>query len=127
MQYLSDEWMAAADTALRASSLPAAGPEDRLTVQYEVTGAPGGARKYALTLDEGTVGIDPGPHPDAEVSFTLDYDTAAEIAQGQLAAQAAFMQGRMKLGGDVTVLVRRHELFDHVGDALGELQQRTEF
>lgn len=128
MQYLSDEWMQAADEALRADdALCEAASGAELTVQYDVSGAPGGARKYALTVVDGTVGIDPGAHPDAPVSFSLDYDTAAEIARGEVAAQAAFMQGRLKLGGDVTVLVRQHALFDRMGDALGDLRDRTEF
>jgi len=128
VQYLSDEWMQAADEALRADAeLSEAARGAEVTVQYDVSGAPGGARKYALTVADGAVGIDPGPHPDAPVSFSLDYDTAAEIARGELAAQVAFMQGRLKLGGDVTVLVRQHALFDRMVDALGDLRGSTEF
>ncbi len=37
------------------------------------------------------------------------------------------MQGRLKLGGDVMVLVRQHGLLDGLEDALGELRGRTEY
>ncbi len=128
MQYLSDEWMQAADETLRGDDeLSAAAGDATLTIQYDVSGAPGGAKQYALIVEGGTVGIEAGKHPDAPVSFSLDYDTAVEIAKGELAAQAAFMQGRLKLGGDVTVLVRQHALLDRMGDALGELRERTTF
>ncbi len=128
VQYLSDEWMTAAAADLAASdSLKAATSDAELTIQYEVAGAPGGKAAYAITVDRGTVTLEPGPHPDAQVRFELDYSSAAEIARGDLSAQAAFMQGKLKLGGDVGVLVRQHGLLDGLGDALGDLRARTEF
>jgi putative sterol carrier protein len=73
------------------------------------------------------VTLEPGPHKDAPVSFALDYDTAAAIAKGELSAQAAFMQGKLKLGGDVGVLIRQHALFDGLDDALAGLRADTEY
>jgi hypothetical protein len=37
------------------------------------------------------------------------------------------MQGRLKLGGDVTVLVRQHAVLDGLDDALADLRDRTEY
>ncbi len=128
VQYLSDEWIERAGRELAADTKLAESASDAdLTIQYEVAGAPGGKRAYALRFDHGTVGLEPGPHPDAPVSFALDYDTAAAIARGDLSAQAAFMQGVLKLGGDVTVLIREHALLGALEDALGELRSDTEF
>jgi len=128
MQYLSDEWMAAAAADLAASdSLRAATAEAELTIQYEVAGAPGGKAAYGVSFDHGAVTLEPGPHKDAQVKFELDYSSAAAIASGELSAQAAFMQGKLKLGGDVGVLVRQHALIDGLGDALDDLRARTEF
>lgn len=127
-QYLSDEWLELASSALAEDeALRTAAADLDLTIQYEVTGAPGGKRAYAIRFDHGVAGIEPGAHADAPVSFTLDYDTAASIAKGELSAQAAFMQGRLKLGGDVGVLIRQHAAFDGLGDALGPLRATTEF
>ena len=126
-QYLSDEWMTEANDALaKDGALATATAEMDLTIQYEVTGSPLGKRAYAVRLDHGSAGIEPGGH-DAPVSFSLDYATAAAIAQGELSAQAAFMQGKLKLGGDVGVLIRQHAAFDGMADALGDLRATTEF
>ena len=128
MQYLSDEWMTAAAADLAASeSLREATSDAELTIQYEVAGAPGGKAAYGISFDHGTVALEPGPHKDAQVRFELDYSSASAIASGELSAQAAFMQGKLKLGGDVSVLVRQHALLDGLGDALGDLRERTEF
>jgi hypothetical protein len=127
VQYLSDEWMTEAAAALAAAPAPVDGADDAVVLQYDVTAAPGGKRSYALRFDGSGIQLDPGAHKDASASFTLDYDVAAQIAQGQLSAQAAFMQGRLKLGGDVMVLVRQHALLDGLDDALAELRSRTEY
>jgi hypothetical protein len=126
--YLSDEWMERAGRELAADAALAGATSDLdLTVAYEVTGTPSGKASYALRFDNGTVGLEPGPHPDAAVSFALDYDTAARIARNELSAQAAFMQGRLKLGGDVTVLIRDGAALDGVQDALAGLRADTVF
>jgi len=127
-QYLSDEWMETAGDALAGSeALAEATRGVDLVVQYDVSGAPGGARSYAICLRDGEVSLEHGPHPDAHVSFTLDYRTAAEIARGERSPQAAFMRGDLKLGGDVMVLVHQQGLLGAVDDALAELRADTEY
>jgi putative sterol carrier protein len=127
VQYLSDEWMQEAGRALAGSQeLSAATEGADLAIRYDVKGAPGGKRSYVLRARDGSVSLEPGD-AEATVGFELDYDTAAAIARGELSAQAAFMQGTLKLTGDVTVLIRHHQLLDGLGDALGELRARTEY
>ena len=108
--------------------------ETDLTIGYVVTGAPGGKVAYSIRLDHGTTTLDrgapPAPSDDdpaGPVTFELDYDTAAAIARGELAAQVAFMQGRLKLVGNVDVLIRDGAVLDGVADALGDLRADTEF
>ncbi len=102
-RFLSAEWVAALDERLSALALP--GRSDAtLTLEYVVVGTPNGERAYTIVL---------GPEPAAragrvdapDVSFTTDYETAARIARGETAAQAAFMTGRLRVHGDVTRLV----------------------
>ena len=99
---------ASADLAERTSDVD-------LSIAYEVTGAPGGKVRYTLRFDHGTTTLTVGVS-DAPVSFSLDYDSAAAIARGDLAAQAAFMQGRLKLVGDVNVLIRDGAVLDGITD-----------
>ena len=101
--------------------------EEGVLLQYDVSGGPGGKRRYGVVFADGTVTLDPGAHKDAATSFTLDYDVAVQIARGELSAQAAFMQGSLKLGGDVMVLVRQHALIEGLDDVLADLRSRTEY
>jgi len=128
VKYLSDEWRHEANAALAASpALSGLAADEAVLLQYDVTGGPGGKRRYALAFADGAVTLDPGAHKDPSASFALDYDVAVQIARGELSAQAAFMQGGLKLGGDVMVLVRQHALLDGLDDALADLRTRTEY
>ncbi len=128
MQYLSDEWLDEAAEALAAAPpLTDEAAEADLTIAYEVTAAPGGKRSYAVRLAAGRLSLERPAPKDAPVSFVLDYDTAAEVARGDVSVQAAFMQGRLKLGGDVTVLLRDASALAGIDDALAELRARTEY
>ncbi|CAB4751941.1 MAG: hypothetical protein F2694_08625 [Actinobacteria bacterium] len=127
-QYLSEEWLDQAAAALAADpAVAAATTEVDLSIRYEVTGSPTGKTVYCIRMDHGTTLLVPGPAKDAQVSFEMDYDTAAAIAQGDVSAQAAFMQGRLKLGGDVAVLVRQHAAIDGLADALAPLREATTY
>ena len=128
MQYLSDEWIEAADTALSRGWDAGADTGDATTIAYTVSGAPGGKVTYHLHFGPDGAGVAAGkPEGDPEVTMELDYDTAAEIARGEASPQAAFMQGRLKLGGDVTLLIRGAGRLASVGDALGPLRDSTEY
>ena len=127
-QYLSEEWLDQAATALAADpAIAAATADSELIILYEVTGSPTGKTTYSIQMDQGQTSLRIGPAKDAQVSFGMDYETAAAIAQGELSAQAAFMQGRLKLGGDVSVLIRQHACIDGLSDALAPLRDATTY
>lgn len=126
--YLSDEWIEAANEAVANSAeLKKSAKDQDLTIAYEVTGTPSGKVRYGMTFKDGAASVTTGKHADAGAAFTLDYETATQIARGELSAQAAFMQGRMKLAGDVTVLIGQYRLIDETEDALSELRANTEY
>ena len=132
VQYLSDEWIQRADAELAAAwdaaDPPGGDSATTTTVAYEVTAAPGGKVAYHLHFGPDGAGVGAGP-PQGEPTATmaLDYDTAVEIARGEESAQAAFMQGRLKLDGDVTVLINRAPELAAVGDALAALRADTTY
>lgn len=127
-QYLSEEWLEQAAAALAADALFAEAIADaELSILYEVSASPTGKTVYCIRMDHGTTSLVLGPAKDAQVSFGMDYDTAVSIAQGEVSAQAAFMQGRIKLGGDVTVLIRQHAALDGFSDALAALRETTTY
>jgi putative sterol carrier protein len=75
-------------------------------MQYVVTGGPDGDVKYYWVLENGKLTeAQIGELGDAEVTLTQTYDDALKITKGELDANAAFMQGRIKVAGNMAKLM----------------------
>jgi hypothetical protein len=71
-------------------------------LQHVVTGAPGGEATYHVTIEDGRITEAAlGEDADADLVLTQSYADAVLLAEGELDLSAAFMQGRVKLTGDI--------------------------
>jgi hypothetical protein len=103
-EFPSDAWIDALDAAARQATVP----EDvRLVVQQVVRGGEHPDVTYAIRLGEGTARVERGRAADAHVIFTQDRATAVAIARGELSAQVAFLAGRLRVGGDIRLVIDR--------------------
>ena len=102
-KYLSQEWLD--ETRSMASSQPER-PGASARMQYVVSGGPDGDIKYYWVLENGKLQESQlGEMPDPEVTLTQSYDDAKKIQEGELDANAAFMQGRVKVTGNMAKLM----------------------
>lgn len=102
-KFLSSEWIAQGKVL---SETQPARPGATARMQYVVTGAPGGDVSYYWVLEDGKLlEADLGELPDAEVTLTQSYEDAVRIQKGELDANAAFMQGRIKVTGNMAKLM----------------------
>ena len=126
MEYLSDEWLAALDSAARTVTVdpPAA---DTIVVQTVVTDPPGPAIAYHLTLADRSIGVQAGASDAPTVTFTQSRETAAAVASGRRSAQEAFMAGDIRVGGDVTALIQQREAFRAFDEVMAGVLVETEF
>ncbi len=103
--FLTDQWLDELDAAARTATFPA---DLRLVVQQVITGGPDGPEVvYVLKLADGTLSVHAGRADEPDVTFTQDRATAQAIHRGELSAQAAFMDGRLRLGGDLRSVIDR--------------------
>ncbi|MFP5254779.1 MAG: SCP2 sterol-binding domain-containing protein [Acidimicrobiia bacterium] len=125
--FLSDPWF----DELAAAAAQARPPEGvRVVLQQVVSDdASAGARPlevaYALRVGDGRVEVVRGTVPDADVTFRLDRATAAAIARGELSAQAAFLAGRLRIGGDVHRFGGAAEALADLADVFGQVRAST--
>lgn len=104
-EFLTDQWLDELDVAAREAELP---PELRLVVQQVIPDGPDGIEvAYAVEVAGGTMAVRRGRIDHADVTFTQDLATARAIHGGELSAQAAFMEGRLRLGGDLRAVIER--------------------
>lgn len=128
MRYLSPEWLAtAADVIAHDASLREATIGVALTLEQIVTEGPDGTVRWHIVLDDGIARLIPGRAQNADLRFTTTWSTACAIARGELAAPTAFMEGSLRVGGDLTVLIDHQQRLSAVDDVLGELRSVTTF
>ena len=103
-KYLSQEWLD--ETRVLAEGQPER-PGASARMQYVVTGGPDGDVKYYWILENGKLQESAlGDAPDADFTMTLTYDDSVKVQNGELDANAAFMQGRMKVAGNMAKLMQ---------------------
>ena len=102
-KWLSQEWLDE-NTRLAQSQPERPGASARL--QYVITGATSGDVAYYWIVEDGHLLENRlGVLDDAEVTLTESYEDAMAIQKGELDANAAFMQGRIKVTGDIARLM----------------------
>ena len=115
-ELFSDEWIDVLDALARGDDeLRAAAAEIDVVIQQTVV-ATDGARSYHVVLTPDDVGVRPGPAPAPTITFTADHETAAAIANGDESAQTAFIDGRLRLGGDLRKLLEAQSAVARLGD-----------
>jgi putative sterol carrier protein len=102
-KWLTQEWLD--ETRGMAESQPER-PGASAKMQYVVTGGPDGEIRYYWELENGKLKkSNLGDLEGAEVTMTQTYEDAKKIQKGELDANAAFMQGRIKVAGNMAKLM----------------------
>ncbi len=127
VKYLSPEWMAL--TKELAAEFPET-PGASARLQYVITGGPDGDVRYHHVIDNGhTVEHALGEDPESEVTLTSTYDDKMKVDKGELDANAAFMQGRVKVTGNIAKVMALLPLTNkpEYQAILAQVREQTEF
>jgi putative sterol carrier protein len=121
-KFLSEEWASDVTTALNNHEgfKNAIGAAD-LGVQFHTEGGPDGDVDYYLKSSGGSSNMAIGTLDDADVTVKQSYDTATDIAKGDLNTQTAFMTGKLKVSGNLAKLMMHQAAIQQWGVAVSEL------
>ena len=124
VKFLSEEWAQEVSNALNASEeFQAASSGQQVKLQQVVTDGPdGGEQKYYFQLDSGKVQVGIGELADAEATLTQSYETAVAITKQELNAQNAFMQGKLKITGNMMKLMQLQGVFNAMPKAVDGIE-----
>jgi putative sterol carrier protein len=104
-QFLSEEWIEAARKLRAEAPAPATKPQP-VKMNLTITDVPFGESSVDAHMDttSGELELDTGHLDGADVTATLDYETAKAmmVDANPQAAMQAFMAGKIKLQGDMT-------------------------
>ncbi len=116
-------------TAADASVVAESGSFRVVQVVNGAPGEPGGDLRVALVLDAGRLHLErTGPdEPAGDVTVSLAYLDAAALSRGELDPAAALGQGRIKVRGDLAVLVAGQGILSAAAGRLAALQAATTY
>ncbi|MET0325490.1 MAG: SCP2 sterol-binding domain-containing protein [Ilumatobacteraceae bacterium] len=103
----------------------AAGHE--IGVTQVVSDGPEGDVTYHLQVGDGEVRFGPGVAEPEHVRMEQDWQTAVAVATGDLNAQAAFVNGHIRLIGDQQRLLDAQPVFGALDAVFNDVRQRTEY
>lgn len=126
-RFLSREWFEALNVAAASDDVRDRTRAVHLVLRQIVVGGPQGDVEYSVAVDDGDVAVRAGTTGRADATFTEDYDTAAAINRGELSPQEAFMTGRIRISGNVGVLVASQEVLAGLAPALATVRPSTTY
>ena len=123
VQFLSEDHMTEATAALQAD-------EDFLSsianinmgLQFQVTDGPAGDVAYYLSVGDGAAEMALGELDSADVSISSTYETAESMFKGDLNTQMAFMTGKIKVAGNMAVLMMNQGVINKWASAMEGLE-----
>lgn len=128
MRLYSPEWVAAFNEAVAGmDAAGGTGAEISFRMLQVVHGSPEGTLRVGLSAEGGTVRMVLGPpdEPEPEVTVSVDYEDAAALARGDTDPAQLLAAGRVKVRGDLSVLVKGQVALAEAAGRLEALSERT--
>ncbi len=106
VKFLSAEWAQELEERLNANpTFTQAIGSQSVKIQQVITGGADGTTEYWLRLENGRVHLGVGELEGPDATITQDYDSAVALARSELNPVTAFMTGRIKITGNMMVLM----------------------
>ncbi|MDW8071634.1 MAG: SCP2 sterol-binding domain-containing protein [Anaerolineae bacterium] len=80
---------------------------------FRLSGEQGG--EWTVTIADQTCNVTPGSTEKPDVTFLMDAADFLKMVRGELQPVVAFMQGKLKLQGDMNKAMKLQELFASIG------------
>jgi len=105
VKFLSEGWAQALKAELNQSeAFRQAAAGQKATIQQIITGTEGETH-YWITIGDGEIDLGVGDIEGEDATITQSYDSAAALAKGELSPVTAFMTGKLKIGGNMGMIL----------------------
>lgn len=94
--------------ATRLKENPDVAEKIKSSYQFDLTGDGGG--KWAVDLTEGSGAVTAGELEEPAVTITMEATDFVDLVEGRLNGQMAFMQGKLKLKGDMSLALKLQQI-----------------
>ena len=128
VRYLSLDWIHELSREVAESDqMATVAAHHAIGVTQVVTDGPEGSVTYHLQVRDGDATFGAGPADPEDVRMEQDWETAVAVAIGELNAQEAFINGRIRLYGDQQKLLESQPVFGALDAVFGAVRGQTEY
>lgn len=128
VRYLSLDWLDELGRAVDADEdLARLAGEHEIGLTQVVSEGPEGSVTYHLQIADGQARFGAGPANPEHVRMEQSWDTAVAVATGELNAQDAFINGRIRMYGDQQRLLDSQPVFGALDAVFTDVRARTEY
>jgi putative sterol carrier protein len=122
VKFLSDDHMAAATAALNANDAFVNSIANiNMGLQFHVNEGPSGDIDFYLSVADGSAVMETGELDGADVSISSDFETVTALFNGELNTQMAFMTGKIKVAGNMAVLMMNQGVINQWSAAIADV------
>jgi putative sterol carrier protein len=105
VKFLSEPWAEALKAEMNGSEeFRRAAAGQKATIQQVITNTDGETH-YWISIVDGQIDLGVGDVDAPDATITQSYDSAAALAKGELSAVTAFMTGRLKIAGNMGMIL----------------------
>lgn len=125
VRFQSEEYFAAANEALQSDEdVAKAAKGHDIALQVVTHDFPGeGEKKSFIRIDQGKILVGSGEVEDPDVTISQNYETAKLLDQGELNPQVAFMEGKIKVKGNLMKVMSLQKLLQALGPATEHIER----
>jgi len=128
LRYLSLDWINALSHAVAESDhMHEVAQSHALGVTQVVSDGPEGDVTYHLVVGDGEAVFGAGPADPEDVKMQQTWQTAVDVATGELNAQEAFINGHILLFGDQQKLLDSQPVFGALDAVFATVRERTAY
>jgi len=121
VKFLSDEWAQALKTELNANdAFRQAAAGQSATIQQVISDG-GEDTHYWIKIVDGTIDMGIGDVDAPDATITQGYETAVKLAKSELSAVTAFMTGKIKIAGNMGLLLGLQGALAQLPDAIAKI------
>lgn len=125
VKFQSEEYFEAANAALKSNEdVLKASKGHNVEVQVVTTDFPEeGEKKTYLRIEKGVPDVGIGEIEDPDAVISQDYETAVALDKGELNPQTAFMEGRMKVKGNLMKIMQLQKFMKTLEPATSHIER----
>ena len=128
LRYLSLDWINALSAEVAGSEhMREVAEHHTVGVTQVVSGGPEGDVTYHLDVSDGSASFGAGPADPEHVKMEQEWQTAVDVATGELNAQEAFINGKIRLFGDQQKLLESQPVFGALDAVFASVRERTDY